>query len=59
MFRIVLDPKTGLVTRVTVIKTTGFPSLDNSALAALQKWRWKPGRWEEIDMPVSFRFHYF
>jgi hypothetical protein len=22
--------------------------------AALRQWRWKPGKWKEIDIPVSF-----
>jgi TonB family protein len=55
LFRIMLDPKTGLVTQVTVIKSTGFASLDNSAVAAIRKWRWKPGTWKEIDMPIRFQ----
>ena len=55
LFRITLDPKTGLVTRVTVVKSTGVTSLDNSAIAAMRKWRWKPGRWQEVDMPVRFQ----
>jgi len=54
LFRIVLDPKTGLITQVTVIKSTGFASLDNSAIAAIRKWRWKPGRWKAVDMPIRF-----
>src|SRR6266436_821495 len=55
LFRITLDPRSGLVTQVTVIKSTGFASLDNSAVAAIRKWRWKPGKWKEID--ISVRFH--
>jgi len=54
LFRITLDVKTGLVSEVAVIKSTGFTSLDNSAVAALRKCRWKPGRWKEIDVPVNF-----
>jgi TonB family protein len=53
-FQLTLDPKTGLVTKVAVIKSTGFPVLDNSATSALRQWKWKRGRWKEIDMPVTF-----
>jgi TonB family protein len=53
-FHLVLDLNTGVVTRITVIKSTGFPTLDTSAVAALRQWRWKPGRWKEIDLPVAF-----
>src|SRR5438270_698885 len=50
LFRITLNPKTGLVTQVLVVKSTGFASLDNSAVTAIRQWRWKPGRWKEVDM---------
>jgi TonB family protein len=54
-FRMQLDLKTGVVTRITVAKSTGFQALDSCAVAALRQWRWKPGRWREVDMPVTFR----
>jgi TonB family protein len=54
LFRIILDTKTGLVTQVTVIESTGFASLDTSAIQALRMWRFKPGKWKQIDMPVEF-----
>jgi TonB family protein len=55
MFRIILDPKTGRVSEVSVINSTGFQSLDKSAVAGLHKWRWKAGLWKEIDIPVTFQ----
>ncbi len=54
-FRLHLDIKTGEVAQITVLKSTGFQSLDTAALAALRKWRWKPGKWKEIDIPVVFK----
>jgi TonB family protein len=54
LFRITLDLNTGSVTKVTVITSTRFPILDNSATDALRQWRWKPGRWKEIDVPITF-----
>lgn len=53
-FRISLDLRTGLVRKVVILSSTGFRGLDNSALTALHQWRWKPGKWQEIDMPVAF-----
>jgi TonB family protein len=53
-FHLVLDLKTGIVTGISVTKSTGFAGLDASAVAALRQWRWKPGRWKEIDLPVTF-----
>jgi TonB family protein len=54
LFKASLDLKTGFVTAVTVTKSTGFRTLDGCAIAALQKWRWTPGRWRVIEVPVRF-----
>lgn len=54
LFQLTLDLKTGLVTKVTVIQSTGFPALDTSADAALRQWRLKPGKWKEIKVGVRF-----
>jgi TonB family protein len=56
LLRLTLDLKTGSVTRVAIVRSTGFPALDNSAIAAFREWRWKPGRWKEIDVPITFGF---
>ena len=53
-FRIYLDLQTGVVTEIAVLKSTGFATLDDSAIAAFRRSRWKPGRWKQIDMPVRF-----
>ena len=52
--RLMLDLKTGVVKEVTILKSTGFPALDSSAVDALRRWRWKPERWKEIDLPITF-----
>ncbi len=54
LFQISLDLKAGSVSRVTVLKSTGFPSLDTSVASALRQWRWKPGKWKEIEITVGF-----
>ena len=54
LFRIAIDLKTGCAASVTVTKSTGFKTLDDAAVAALRKWCWKPGKWREIDTPVTF-----
>jgi TonB family protein len=48
-FQVTLDTKTGAVTKVAVRNSTGFPTLDNCAVAALRQWRWKPGKWREVE----------
>jgi TonB family protein len=54
LFRITLDLSTGSVVKVIMIKSTGSPVLDNSCLSAFRQWRLKPGKWKEIDLPVTF-----
>ncbi len=54
LFRLTLDLRTGAVTNVTVTESTGIRTLDQSALTALRQWRWKPGKWKEVDIPISF-----
>ena len=54
LFRLTLDLKTGAVTGVFAVHSTGFATLDNSAIASLRQWRWKPGKWREIEVPVKF-----
>jgi TonB family protein len=54
LYRVTLDLKTGLVTKVTVIQSTGVPILDDSAMKALRQWLWKPGKWKEINVPIAF-----
>lgn len=54
VFRMGLDLQSGSVTNVVVLKSTGFERLDREAVAALSQWRWKPGKWRQIDLPVTF-----
>jgi TonB family protein len=54
LFRITLDVASGTVSEVAMIQSTGIAALDNSALKALRQWKWKPGKWREIDAPMTF-----
>jgi TonB family protein len=54
LLRLTLDLKTGTVTKVQVLQSTGFAALDQSAIDAFRRWRWKPGKWKEIDVPLTF-----
>ena len=53
-FKLTLDLRTGLVSGVVVVRSTGYKTLDGCAVVALRQWRWKPGKWRELELPVSF-----
>ncbi len=55
--RMDIDLKTGLVTNATIIRSSGFPKLDDAAFNALRRWRFKPGKWKEAEIPVTFTMH--
>ena len=52
VFRLTLDPSTGLVREVTVLKPSEFRTLDSCSVNALRQWRWRPGKWKEIELPM-------
>jgi len=54
-FQLTLDLKTGAVTKIAVRKSTGFSTLDNCSIEALRHWRWKPGKWKEVEIPITFK----
>jgi TonB family protein len=54
LFRLQLDLVTGKVTKATILKSTGEVILDNNALWALRRWQFKPGRWREVEVPLTF-----
>jgi TonB family protein len=54
LFHLTLDSKSGAVLQVTVKKSTGHRTLDESAVTALRQWRFRPGTWTSLDIPVAF-----
>ena len=54
LFRLTLDLKTGGVIQVTVEKSTGYKTLDDSAIAALRQWRFRPSKWKLVHVPIDF-----
>lgn len=55
VFRMNIDFKTGKVTNVAVVKSTGSDQLDREALFALRQWRFKPGKLTKADIPITFQ----
>ncbi len=49
-----VDRSTGLVSEVTMNPSTGHAILDNAALNAFGRWRFRPGTVTEVRMPVTF-----
>ena len=45
----------GGIVSVEVVNSSGYPSLDSSALAAVKKWRFSPRSPEELIVPFIFR----
>jgi protein TonB len=52
---ILVDRRTGSVTSVAMEKTTGYKILDDAALQAFSRWRFKPGTVSKIYMPITFK----
>ena len=46
--------KAGKTSAVSVVKGSGSPVLDQAAKSAFLKWRFKPGVFERIRIPVSW-----
>jgi TonB family protein len=48
LYRLSLDLENGTVTKVWVVRSAGSESMDESAVAAVQQWHFKPGKWREV-----------
>jgi TonB family protein len=49
-----VDPRTGVVTSASVLKSTGHEILDNAALGAFWHWRFKPRTVTTLEIPIQF-----
>jgi TonB family protein len=49
-----VDPATGYVSSVSMVKSTASPFLDNAALSGFRRWRFKPGTVSSVRCPVTF-----
>jgi TonB family protein len=54
-----VDSSTGNVTSAQMLKSTGHQILDDSALEALRKWRFRPGTVHKVRIPINFTMQGF
>ena len=52
---VTIDPKTGGVTGVRMLESTGNQLLDGAALQAYSQWRFEPGSVPQVKIPIEFR----
>ena len=55
LYQVSFDPQSGLVREVTVLHSTGYALLDETAIHSLHKWRSKPQSSEKITVPINFQ----
>jgi protein TonB len=49
-----VDMGSGSVTDATMAQSIGNPILDNAALSAFRRWRFKPGTVSKVKIPITF-----
>jgi TonB family protein len=49
-----VDPATGTVTSAVMAVSTGKPVLDNAAVSAFKRWRFRPGTVSKVRTPIVF-----
>lgn len=54
VFRLTINPKSGLVDELKIVKSTGYKDLNELAAKALLQWQFQPGTRSPIEVPVEF-----
>ena len=49
-----IDRETGIVTSVEIAKTIGYKILDDAAVRAFSRWRFKPGKYTKVKVPIRY-----
>jgi TonB family protein len=50
----IVDPVTGNVSDVSILRSTGSPFLDSAAVTGFRRWRFKPGTVSSVTCPITF-----
>jgi TonB family protein len=56
-FRLTINPRTGDVDEVKIVKSCGYKTLNELAAKALLQWRFQPGTRGPVEVPVEFYVH--
>jgi len=51
---VTIDPATGNVSNAVMAVSTGAPILDEAAVSAFRRWRFKPGTVSKVRLPITF-----
>ncbi len=51
---VTVDTASGSVTDASMAQSTGNPILDNSAVSAFRRWRFKPGTVSKVKIPITY-----
>src|SRR5205809_4697374 len=51
---VTVDPASGNVSDATMAQSIGNPILDNAAVSAFSRWRFKPGSVSKVKIPITF-----
>src|SRR5205823_449190 len=51
---VTVDPGSGSVTDATMAQSIGNSILDNAAVSAFRRWRFKPGTVSKVKIPITF-----
>ncbi|MDP9185805.1 MAG: energy transducer TonB [Verrucomicrobiota bacterium] len=56
-FRLTVNPRSGEVDEVKIVKSCGYKILNELAAKALLQWRFQPGTRGPVEVPVEFYVH--
>ena len=56
-FRLTINPQSGEVDEVKIVKSCGYQTLNELAAKALLQWRFQPGTRGPVEVPVEFYVH--
>lgn len=54
IYRLTINPRSGLVDELKIVKSAGYADLNKLAAKALLQWQFKPGTPSPVEVPVEF-----